>query len=56
MSKAQCAICKDIIESTYRHNFVSCKCGEIFLDGGDEYIRYGANDINNFIFIKSGEE
>lgn len=23
----KCNLCGDIIESTYRHGFVSCKCG-----------------------------
>ena len=41
MSKAQCLDCFDIIESKHRHDFVKCKCGTSFLDGGDEYIRCG---------------
>lgn len=27
------------MESKHRHDFVECKCGESFLDGGDDYIR-----------------
>lgn len=38
---AQCAKCKDVIESKDRHDFVSCSCGAIFVDGGLEYIRAG---------------
>ena len=41
MSKAQCLDCFDIIESKHRHDFVKCKCGTSFLDGGDDYIRCG---------------
>lgn len=41
-SRAQCMSCFDIIESKHRHDFVSCKCGKIFLDGGKDYVRYGA--------------
>lgn len=52
MSRAQCVLCEDIIESTHRHHFVTCKCGEIFLDGGDEYLRYGAKDMNNIRITK----
>lgn len=48
-NKAQCKICNDIIESKYRHNFVSCKCGEIFVDGGKDYLRRGAGNFENFI-------
>lgn len=41
MSKIQCTTCDDIIESTHRHHFVNCKCKETFIDGGNEYLRYG---------------
>ena len=27
-----------------RHNFVRCKCGAVFADGGDEYGRFGWNE------------
>ncbi len=40
-NKAQCAKCKDIIESTHRHNLKYCSCGAIFVDGGLNYIRRG---------------
>ena len=36
---AQCAKCLDIIESKHTHDFVSCKCGRISIDGGHEYLR-----------------
>ncbi len=48
-NKAQCRKCKDIIESKHRHDFVACKCGEIFVDGGKDYIRRGAKDLTNII-------
>lgn len=41
-SRAQCMKCFDIIESHHVHDFVQCKCGAIFLDGGLHYIRFGA--------------
>ena len=43
MSKAKCLDCEDIIESKHRHDFVKCKCGNSFLDGGDDYIRGGGS-------------
>lgn len=46
-NKARCKLCGDIIESKFTHNFVSCKCGEIFLDGGNSYWRSGANKLAN---------
>ena len=33
----QCKLCGEIIESTYRHNFVACKCGACYVDGGHDY-------------------
>jgi hypothetical protein len=47
-NKAKCKLCNDIVESTYRHHFAFCKCGEIFVDGGNEYWRAGANSFDNF--------
>lgn len=50
-NKAQCLLCKDIIESKHVHDFVSCKCGEIFVDGGNKYWRAGAKSFDNFLRI-----
>jgi hypothetical protein len=46
---AECKRCGDVIESRSVHDFVACKCGEIFVDGGLSYLRRGARDINNII-------
>jgi hypothetical protein len=35
--------CLEILESKHRHHFIRCKCGNSFLDGGDEYIRGGGS-------------
>jgi len=43
MSKGQCLDCEDIIESKHRHDFVRCRCGNSFLDGGDDYMHSGGN-------------
>ena len=37
----QCKLCHQVIESKHVHDFRSCKCGEIFVDGGREYLRRG---------------
>jgi hypothetical protein len=49
LNKCQCRVCEDIIESKHRHDFVRCKCGSIFTDGGNAYIRRGAKDFNDII-------
>jgi len=35
----QCKLCGDIIESTDRHQYVTCKCGACAVDGGHDYLR-----------------
>lgn len=41
---ARCKKCNDVIESKHRHDWVSCKCGAIFVDGGHDYFRAGGDD------------
>ena len=53
VNKCQCAKCLDIIESKHRHDFVRCGCCAIFTDGGTEYIRRGAKDLDNDIIDMS---
>ena len=36
-----CNHCEDVIYSKYRHDFVECTCGKIFVDGGQDYFRFG---------------
>lgn len=38
-NKAQCKLCGDIIESLHGYDFKWCKCGEIAVDGGKNYLR-----------------
>lgn len=40
-NSARCGECGDEIESTHRHDFKSCTCGSLFVDGGKDYIRRG---------------
>ena len=35
----QCKLCGEIIESTYRHEYVEYKCGACAVDGGHDYLR-----------------
>ena len=47
---ALCKLCGDLIESKSRHDFVSCKCGEISVDGGNDYCRALFKNPHNFLF------
>ena len=42
-NKIKCKKCGDIIESTCRHDFKSCKCGVVSVDGGKDYLRRCGN-------------
>jgi len=60
-NRAKCRICLDVIESVNRHDFVRCKCGEIFIDGGNGeqsggFTRAGAKDYNNFLIVLDNDE
>lgn len=37
--KIRCKKCRDVVYSLYRHDFVTCKCGAVSLDGGFDYTR-----------------
>jgi hypothetical protein len=47
-NRIKCLKCGDIIESTYRHDFVQCSCGTCFVDGGHDYMRVGFKDYYDF--------
>ncbi len=54
---ARCKLCGDIIESKYTHDCEECKCGEIYVDGGKDYIHTGAkNSIDNVELLTEYEE
>lgn len=35
----KCNHCGDVIESTHRHDFKTCSCGRVSVDGGKSYCR-----------------
>lgn len=55
-NKCQCRKCGEVIQSFHRHDFVRCGCGAIFTDGGTDYIRRGAKDLNDIIDMSEVEE
>ena len=38
-NSAQCDVCNEEIESTHRHDFKWCSCGNIAVDGGKDYCK-----------------
>ena len=35
----KCIHCGEVIESTHVHDFKTCKCGRVSVDGGKEYLK-----------------
>ncbi len=35
----RCNRCGDVIESVHRHDFKTCSCGCVSVDGGHDYLR-----------------
>jgi hypothetical protein len=48
-NQGRCKLCGDTPFSAHRHDFSSCKCGEIAVDGGTSYLRRVAGSFDNFI-------
>jgi len=47
----RCNICGDEIESTTRHDFVTCKCGVCSVDGRHEYLKRVSVDESHYTDI-----
>ena len=44
MNAAKCNNCGDIIESKHVHDFITCSCGQLSVDGGLEYAKRVYNE------------
>lgn len=49
----KCLNCKDVIKSKHRHDFVTCSCGKVSVDGGNEYLRIIGDQKNYEIISES---
>ena len=38
-NRARCKACGSVIESKHRHDYVTCSCGQIAVDGGLDYLK-----------------
>ena len=53
----QCVHCRDVIESKYTHDFKSCKCGAVSVDGGLSYTKRSFRDSPlDFIDLSEWED
>ena len=55
LNRARCNLCNDIIVSRHVHDYVTCKCGEISIDGGNSYWRVSAKNLCNVLRFRDGE-
>ena len=39
VNAVKCLLCGDIIESMYRHDFKWCRCRNVAVDGGHDYVK-----------------
>lgn len=39
MNRAQCLRCGEVLESLHRHDFRTCSCGNLSVDGGEDYLK-----------------
>jgi hypothetical protein len=44
VNAAKCLKCGDTIMSTSRHDFVTCSCGNLSVDGGHDYLKRSVRD------------
>ena len=56
-NSARCKWCDVEIESKHRHDFVTCSCGRLSVDGGHDYLkRSGKPDYYEDTSIVEDEE
>ncbi len=47
-NRARCRLCDTVVESMHRHDFQTCNCGALSVDGGQNYRRrvWGRDDVS----------
>ena len=38
-NRVRCLICNEVIESKFTHDYVTCPCGNVSVDGGQDYCK-----------------
>lgn len=55
-NKAKCLICNEVIESKHVHDYQTCKCGNLSVDGGLHYLKRAAKDFSKYEDLSDYEE
>lgn len=53
---AKCLKCDTVLESRHRHDFQQCECGNVFVDGGLDYMRRGVREPRLYLPLSEWEE
>lgn len=48
LNRAKCLLCGEIIYSNNVHDYKTCKCGNLSVDGGFDYLRRGFKQENSW--------
>lgn len=56
MNAIRCNLCGDEIESTSRHQYVTCSCGACAADGGLDYLRRSFKEKGCYTELSVTEE
>jgi phage FluMu protein Com len=51
----KCNHCNDVIISTHVHHYISCKCGKVSADGGNEYLRRSYQTTQEADYVELSE-
>lgn len=55
LNAAKCLHCGSVIQSRFRHEYVSCKCGAVSVDGGTSYVKRGG-EAGSWLDILTDED
>ena len=55
-NSAKCLKCGDKIISKHRHDYVTCSCGNVSVDGGLDYCRRSFKEMDTWIDTSIWEE
>jgi hypothetical protein len=50
-NRAKCKLCNSVLESIHVNDYVTCKCGEISIGGGDQRLECFAVNFDNFLRV-----
>ena len=56
MNRIRCAKCGDLLHSKHVHDWVSCSCKAVYVDGGDRYCHLGGHPEDIIIVEDDGTE